>query len=299
MGLTSKIVGILKSFKRYNSVYKNYLSVMFNIYRKKDNINVILKNGEEYYWNHKFGYLYSIYNCIQFNNAKDYFNNKVEYFEFKYSDRYVRLYGMKEGNGDIPGVFLNNDYRFLNPENEIVVDIGANIGDSSIYFALNNAKKVIALEPYPYSYNFALKNVDINRMDNKIILLNAGYGRDSDIMIDEFKETNAGSDLMMSENGKSVKLFSLESLISNYNLNSGLLLKMDCEGCEYNLLKEKNDTLKTFKRIQIEYHYGCEKLIKKLRECSFNLKYTKPRKYYNKDATDHHMYLGWIYAEKA
>jgi FkbM family methyltransferase len=288
----------VESYKRYKAVYKNYLSVMFNIYRKKDNIKVILKNGEIYYWNHSVASIYSSCNLLKLKNLKDYFNNKVDYFEFKYNDKYVRLYGMKEGNGDIPGVFVNNDYRFLNPENEIVLDIGANIGDSSIYFALANAKRVIALEPYPYSYNFALKNVNINNMNNKIMLLNAGYGFDSEIKVDENKVTNADSSLIMSEKGKSIKLFSLKSLISNYNLNDGLLLKMDCEGCEYNLLEEENDALKKFKRMQIEYHYGYEKLIEKLDECGFNVKYTKPKKGYNKDATDPHMYLGWIYAEK-
>lgn len=212
----------------------------------------------------------------------------------------MRLYGIEEGkgNGDIHGVFVNNDYRFLNPENEVVLDIGANIGDSSVYFALTNAKMLIGLEPYPYSFNFAVKNVDINRMENKIVLLNAGYGSNSETKVDENKVTNAVSSLIMSEKGKDVKLFSLKSLISNYNLNDGLLIKMDCEGCEYNLLKEENDTLKKFKRMQIEYHYGYKKLIEKLKECDFNVKYTKPKKGYNRDATDPHIYLGWIHAEK-
>jgi len=57
-----------------------------------------------------------------------------------------------------------------------VVDIGASIGDSSIYFALNGASYVIALEPYPYTFNLAVKNVKVNNLNDKIKILNAGYG---------------------------------------------------------------------------------------------------------------------------
>ena len=57
------------------------------------------------------------------------------------------------------------------------------------------------------------------------------------------------------------------------------------EGCEYNLLKEDNNTLKKFKRIQIEYHYGYEKLKEKLEEAGFTVSYSTPEKVFNTDAT--------------
>ena len=80
-------------------------------------------------------------------------------------------------------------------------------------------------------------------------------------------------------------------------INGDLLLKMDCEGCEYNLLHEETKTLKLFKRIVIEYHNGYEKLYTKLKECNFDVKYTEPRKFYDKD-TDRNVILGYIYAKQ-
>ncbi|MCY0863297.1 MAG: hypothetical protein OWQ52_12855 [Metallosphaera prunae] len=35
------------------------------------------------------------------------------------------------------------------------------------------ARKVIALEPYPYSFRFAERNIRENKLDDKIVLLNA------------------------------------------------------------------------------------------------------------------------------
>ena len=284
-------------YKSYKAVYKNYISALLNSYKKRDHINVILKSGENLSWNHNYVFLYSLLSSLKSNNAKDYFNNLVEYFEFEYNGNDVKLDGIKEGNGDIPGVFVRNDYFFLNPENSIVFDIGANIGDSSIYFVLNSAAKVIALEPYTYSYNFAIKNIEINRMENRITLLNAGYGSDCEIKVDQNKKTNAESTLIPSEYGKNIRLLSLKALISNYGLSSELLLKMDCEGCEYILLNEQNETLRKFKRIIVEYHYGHRNLIKKLQNCGFKIRYTKPKRYYNKEAIHHNMRLGYIYAE--
>ena len=51
-------------------------------------------------------------------------------------------------NGDIAEIFGANPFRILNPKGKTVIDIGANIGDSSIYFAINGATKVFAVEPY-------------------------------------------------------------------------------------------------------------------------------------------------------
>ncbi len=178
-----------------------------------------------------------------------------------------------------------------------MVDIGANIGDSAIYFALNNAKRVIALEPYPHSYSSAEANVKNNDLGNVITLINAGYGDDSTIIVNEAFNNNVGSDLIASEQGINIPLYSLKSLIERYNMQSPVL-KMDCEGCEYNLLNEADEVIKRFKRIQIEYHYGYEKLMKKLEKAGFKVKFTEPKKYFDKNAVNHEMLLGYLYAEK-
>jgi hypothetical protein len=69
---------------------------------------------------------------------------------------------------------------------------------------------------------------------------------------------------------------------------------MDCEGCEYNLVNEGKSTMQKFKRIQIEYHYGYEKLVRKLKECGFRVKFSSPEKHKNDNGDD--LCIGFIYA---
>jgi hypothetical protein len=73
---------------------------------------------------------------------------------------------------------------------------------------------------------------------------------------------------------------------------------MDCEGCEYNILKLNNNVISRFEKIQIEYHYGFSGLVNKLKSSGFKVKYTKPKKGYNEDASNPNQETGYIYAEK-
>ncbi|MEM3256177.1 MAG: FkbM family methyltransferase, partial [Thermoplasmatales archaeon] len=55
--------------------------------------------------------------------------------------------------------FITEIYSYLKVKDKIVIDIGAFIGDTAIYFAIKGARKVISLEPYPYIFNIARKNL--------------------------------------------------------------------------------------------------------------------------------------------
>lgn len=104
-----------------------------------------------------------------------------------------------------------------------------------------------------------------------------------------------GTGIKESPLGKEVDMYSLETIMKKYGVNSGIL-KMDCEGCEYHLLEEKNEIISKFSQIQIEYHYGYEKLVNKLNECGFNTEFTEPIKSYNESAGKT-MMIGYIFAK--
>ena len=273
---------MLKRIMPYYKLYKNWLTVLYSIYRKDDHIELKLRSGK-------------ILN-IELSNVFDYtFENyydfsggyiKINKFKFKLSED-NSVY-----NGDIGATFIREDYKWLRPKGNIVIDVGANIGDSSIYFASRGAFKVIALEPFPYSYRLARENILNNGYGQKIVLLNAGYGKDSEITVED-RVTGVGDELVQSKEGVRIKIFSLKNLLNIYSIDSALL-KIDCEGCEYNLINEDDDTLHRFKRIQIEYHYGYERLKRRLDEAGFKLKYTEP----TVGANNKNMRLGYIYAKK-
>ena len=289
-----KINDIIDTRKRFKIAYKNYMSVMWGVWRGKNKIKVIFQNGNSNYVSNDLVWGYAE---LLFTNKDDHIHDLYldsDSIKFTYNGKSISM--VLEGTGDIRGVFSSEEYGFLEVENEIVVDIGANIGDSPIYFALNNAKNVIALEPYPYSYSISLKNIKKNNLADKIMLLNAGYGQDGTIKVNPDFENTICSDLKSFNDGMDIEILSLKTLLRDYHIDNAVL-KIDCEGCEYNLLKEDNDTLKKFKRIQIEYHYGYEKLKEKLEDAGFTVTYSEPVKVFNKESTEQNKVVGYIYAK--
>lgn len=280
---------VTETLKRYRTAYKNYFSVMWDMWRGEWETKVILRDGGVCRTEAPLAASYSFLVYGKNNHVRDpdLYDKGVK---FIYKRRTVRL----EGGGDVYTVFVNEEYNFLRVNNEIVIDIGANVGDSAVYFVLNNARKVIALEPYPYSYNIADRNVKNNELENKITLLNAGYGEDGVIRLDPGFKNSTSSKLKPSDRGIDIKVLSLKTLVDKYNVEKAIL-KMDCEGGEYNLLKEDNNTLRKFSRIQIEYHYGYETLKKRLEDAGFNVRNTEP--YRNRRAANPDMEMGYIFAK--
>lgn len=57
----------------------------------------------------------------------------------------------------------------------VILDIGANIGNHSVYWATHNrAKKVYAFEPVRRTFEILQKNIQINRLETKIQPFNIG-----------------------------------------------------------------------------------------------------------------------------
>jgi FkbM family methyltransferase len=211
----------------------------------------------------------------------------------------VTLYGSIT-NSDAVGVFLNGIYEYLPVAGKTVIDIGANIADSSIYFAVRGAKKVIALEPFPKNYEMAKRNVESNNLSDKITLLLGGCaGNQGFVTISPFDKGSAVSQVRNSSQGFKVPLLTLGDILKQNNLQNGELniLKMDCEGCEYeSLLSADRDVIRSFSHIQIEYHYGYKDLKYKLEENGFIVSTSKPE-LLNPIGTSSRKYNGYIYAK--
>jgi FkbM family methyltransferase len=197
-------------------------------------------------------------------------------------------------NGDLFNIFYEKDYDFLPVKDRVVIDIGANIADSSIYFAMSGAKKVIALEPFPKNFEIAQKNIVLNGFADKIELLNAGCcGGPSKDMVLDASAKGASCQTMQSSLGSNIHFYSLGELVDRYSTNSPAVLKLDCEGCEYDIILSNDRTvLGKFSHIQIEYHYGYGGLKKHLMYANFSVSHTDPK-------VDNGMQIGWIYATKS
>jgi FkbM family methyltransferase len=245
---------------------------------------IILKNYHQAYLT-SFG-IFDEYD-IQGNIIKIFKNNLPE----------IKI-DLGNDNGDIYAVFFEKAYDFLPVRDQIVIDIGANIGDSSIYFALKDAKKVIAVEPLPQNFQLAKKNILLNNLDDKIDLLLSGCSNKQGFLVVDDEKSGAGSDLKKSIHGTKIPLITLSGLVSKYNISSGIL-KLDCEGCEYDVVMTSDKSILTkFTHIQIEYHHGYKNLKNKLESCGFQVTVTDPFYIKNKQAGKS-MFYGYLYAKQS
>ncbi len=172
---------------------------------RKRNIKLKLKNGETIIVPRSFypKIIYYYYLGYIADISKDgiYFkiNNKIFLAPFKeielirfwriiklgwlYNNNYWEKNGIKFKHlyAAIYGVFEEEDYKFLNVKDKNVLDIGAFVGDSPIYFILKGAKKVYAIEPHLDAYNEMLENIKLNNMEDKIIPINMGISYEKNI----------------------------------------------------------------------------------------------------------------------
>jgi FkbM family methyltransferase len=153
-------------------------------------------------------------------------------------------------------VFDYGRYKSLNVKDRVVVDVGAFVGDSAIYFALKGARKVIAIEPHPEAYGEMLENIRLNKLEDVIVPINAGLAsRHGRIRIESVDiERTAISYHRPRKCGGEITALCLAELISKYGVDSNVVLKLDCEGCEYDIVLNDYEHVKLFDEIILEYH---------------------------------------------
>ncbi|MCL5419739.1 MAG: FkbM family methyltransferase [Candidatus Marsarchaeota archaeon] len=199
-------------------------------------------------------------------------------------------------------VFFDDEYCRLDVKGQSVVDIGANVGDSALYFFSNGAKKVYAYEVYPYSCRIARRNVELNHAEGTIEIENkAVLGRSGTIKIDPSYSNITTSQINEHEEGQETEVVTLDQIVKEHGLNNASL-KIDCEGSEYEiLLNAKASSLRKFKQIILEYHFGPAPIVSRLKDSGFKVEYTRPRssrRISNCMGVSEKMQIGIIYAHK-
>ena len=301
MKVFKKINKALRLYYEYRKVYKNYISVLLNAFlknkeSKRRNLTIKAKFRDGKVLQLPYGLIMVYANAKKSQNTRNIENVKIEknilYFQFY--DKQLQF--DMPPTSDPYATFFYEDYKFLRVNGKVVIDIGMNIGDSTIYFSIKGAKRVIGLEPFPYTFRYAEKNICLNNILN-CTLLNAGYGEDKEITVDQEIISTSGSSLVQTSKGKQIKLYSLSTLMKKYEIDSAIV-KMDCEGCEYWLLNEPENVFNCIEMIQIEYHYGYKRLVDKLKSVGFNVEFTEPEFNYDIDAENPSQSIGYIFAEK-
>jgi FkbM family methyltransferase len=206
--------------------------------------------------------------------------NKVR---FTYRNQILTFYGYQQ-NGWVQKEINNFEYYKLNFQNKVVIDIGANSGATSIYFAINGAKKVIAIEPMPRTYEYLKRNVEVNKLESVIQCINGAVSNENKeqmIQVDG-NEMGLGAKINFSDHSTDkamVAVININTLVDSLK-ETDIVVKMDCEGCEYcTILNLKPESLLKIDQIMLEYHNGWKTIFKFLKENNFAVELlNKPRK---------------------
>lgn len=194
----------------------------------------------------EYGYKHNLlYDIFLRKYREQAFKNWLE-FPLKHATSQGFKFSKNTPPGALKEVYFEGIYNvrdFLPEKNQLVVDVGANYGDTAIWWAKVFGSKVIAFEPLIDVYKELMENIELNDAD--VIAHNVALGNG-----EEINGHNVGN--MFSLGGdqkvKTVKLddFQFERLD---------LLKIDVEGFEYKVLQGADNTIRRFRpKIIIETH---------------------------------------------
>lgn len=150
--------------------------------------------------------------------------------------------------GPFVETFILKMYEFCDFSGKVVIDIGAQTGDSTLYFSLKGAKMIYAFEPLEDNYKILVKNVTHNKINCKCF--NIGLGNTTkDISVFVSGNMAMAASIDDYSEYESIKMNKLDNL----NLNADII-KIDVEGFETEVLRGGLKTINNIKDIIIETH---------------------------------------------
>lgn len=175
------------------------------------------------------------------------------------------------------GVLCCREYDFFFKENCIVIDIGLNIGITSIFLAQkNNVKKIYAYEPFMPTYQQAIRNLNNNPgIKEKMEFFSFGLGEENKQLTIHYNEDQPGSMSTVSDLYQDSPVIEcieirqasavLKEIFDNH-LELKKVLKIDCEGAELEILQDlqNNNLLSKIDLILLEWHLGYHEQLKEL-----------------------------------
>ncbi len=160
-------------------------------------------------------------------------------------------------------IFEKEEYKIgLNNPKPLILDVGAHIGLSTIYFKTKYPKaKILSFEPNPNTAKLWRLNIKANHLKNVKIIEAAVWDKEGkkSLYIDSTSKIPWTWGDSLIENIWDSKIPPQSILVKTLTLSSFLtkpidLLKLDVEGAEYTIIKESAKKLNLVKNIILEYH---------------------------------------------
>jgi FkbM family methyltransferase len=173
---------------------------------------------------------------------------------------------VRDGTWDI-GIVREEmkQYRLDDYKIKTAIDIGSHIGGTALYLA-SKGVNVIAFEPNKENYDLLVENIKRNGLEEKIRAYNLAISDKKGKAILYSNTPNTGSNSLIKPLGTPCEVETIK--LDEFLKEDCDLLKMDCEGSEYEIIMSLNDFSK-IKNIVAELHFEYSKqseIINKLKK---------------------------------
>ena len=156
-------------------------------------------------------------------------------------------------------VFVKRDYGEI-PAGGTVLDIGANIGCFSLYAARAGARRIVAVEPSAEAYSTLVENIRQNALARLVQPVQMAVTGDAGAVVPFPTRSSPESRIGVADATHEVsyvRTTTIEELLTTFAVEEVDLLKLDCEGAEYDIIfKTPGYLWSVVKRIRLEYHAG-------------------------------------------
>lgn len=133
---------------------------------------------------------------------------------------------------------LNKWLPFIK-DSKVIFDIGANLGNHTLFWATNVAyEKIFSFEPHPVNFELLTRNISNNSLEN-VSAVNTGIGdKKGFTSVKEFSEDNYGAttlDTTIQPDGD-IPIIDIDSYVEQENISGVDFIKVDTEGYEESVL---------------------------------------------------------------
>ncbi len=179
-------------------------------------------------------------------------------------------------------VLCKDEYNFEQNEKYVLFDIGQNIAITSILKATDEkCVHVYGFEPFTETFNQGQDNVSTNGLNHKITSFNFGLSNKNKTLEISYNLERIGSmssvkDIFPGNKKAEIEIKNASEILKPLfeKHNEKIVLKIDCEGAEFEILEDlhKNEMLKKVSCLMIEWHYkNPERIVEILKQNSFSV----------------------------
>ena len=148
---------------------------------------------------------------------------------------------------------------------DVVIDIGANHGFASCYFAAQGAH-VLAYEPSAEVFRLLLRNISANSLTARVVAMQVAVGaEDGEALLYETAALGGGMstlELAFAQNSgaqyatpSTIAVTSIHNVLASLASPTVRLIKMDCEGSELAILREiTSEERRKIDALAVEFH---------------------------------------------